>query len=39
VQKSLDAGCDDHLTKPIKKARILEAIAEAQVLKSVSQPV
>jgi two-component system, sensor histidine kinase and response regulator len=32
VQKSLDAGCDDHLTKPIKKARILEAIAEAQAL-------
>ncbi|MHB1193638.1 MAG: PAS domain-containing hybrid sensor histidine kinase/response regulator [Longimicrobiales bacterium] len=39
VQQSLDAGCDDHLTKPIKKARILEAIAEAQVLRSVSQPV
>ncbi len=39
VQKSLDAGCDDHLTKPIKKARILEAIAEAQVLRSVNQSV
>jgi two-component system sensor histidine kinase/response regulator len=26
VQKSLDAGCDAHLTKPIKKAILLEAI-------------
>ena len=25
-QKSLDAGCDGHLTKPIKKAALLEAI-------------
>ncbi len=25
-QKSLDAGCDAHLTKPIKKARLLEAL-------------
>ena len=37
VQMSLDAGCDDHLTKPIKKARIFEAIAEAQALRS-AQP-
>ena len=27
-EKSLAAGCDGHLTKPIKKARLLEAIAE-----------
>jgi CheY-like chemotaxis protein len=27
-QKSLDAGCTAHLTKPIKKARLLEAIQE-----------
>jgi CheY-like chemotaxis protein len=26
VQKSLDAGCDAHLTKPIQKAALLEAI-------------
>ena len=26
--KSLDAGCDSHLTKPIKKATILEAIKQ-----------
>jgi signal transduction histidine kinase/CheY-like chemotaxis protein len=26
-QRSLDAGCTDHLTKPIKKATLLEAIA------------
>jgi signal transduction histidine kinase/DNA-binding response OmpR family regulator len=25
-QKCLDAGCDGHLTKPIKKAKLLEAI-------------
>ena len=28
ARKSLDAGCDGHLTKPIKKARLLEALAE-----------
>ena len=28
MQKSLAAGCDAHLTKPIRKARLLEAIAE-----------
>jgi len=27
-QKSLDAGCTGHLTKPIKKARLLEALEE-----------
>ncbi len=26
VKKSLDAGCDDHLTKPIKKQVLLEAL-------------
>ena len=28
IQKSLDAGCTAHLTKPIKKARLLEGIDE-----------
>ncbi len=28
TQKSLDAGCNAHLTKPIKKAVLLEALAE-----------
>jgi CheY-like chemotaxis protein len=28
TQKSLDAGCNAHLTKPIKKAKLLEFIAE-----------
>lgn len=28
VQKSLDAGCNAHLTKPIKKAILLEAITK-----------
>ncbi len=27
-QKSLDAGCTSHLTKPIKKAKLMEAIQE-----------
>ena len=27
-QKSLDVGCDLHLTKPIKKAQLLETISE-----------
>ncbi|RMG01224.1 MAG: response regulator [Nitrospirae bacterium] len=27
-EKSIQAGCDAHLTKPIKKARLLEAIGE-----------
>jgi signal transduction histidine kinase/CheY-like chemotaxis protein len=26
VQKSLDAGCADHLTKPIRKAKLMETI-------------
>jgi len=29
VGKSLEAGCDAHLSKPIKKKKLLEAIAEA----------
>ena len=28
IQKSLDAGCTAHLTKPIKKAKLLEGIDE-----------
>ena len=28
MQKSLDAGCTTHITKPIKKARLLDAILE-----------
>jgi CheY-like chemotaxis protein len=28
TQKSLDAGCTAHLTKPIKKAKLMETIAE-----------
>ena len=28
TQKSLDAGCNAHLTKPIKKAKLLDALAE-----------
>jgi CheY-like chemotaxis protein len=27
-QKSLEAGCNGHLVKPVKKAGLLEAIAE-----------
>lgn len=27
-KKSIDAGCDGHLTKPIKKAKLLESILE-----------
>ena len=27
VQRSLDAGCDDHLSKPIKKTTLLEVLA------------
>ncbi|MBF0317671.1 MAG: hypothetical protein HQL04_05795, partial [Nitrospirae bacterium] len=27
VQKSLNAGCNGHLTKPIKKAVLMDAIA------------
>jgi two-component system sensor histidine kinase/response regulator len=26
AQKSLDAGCTDHLTKPIKRATLMEAV-------------
>jgi two-component system sensor histidine kinase/response regulator len=35
-QKSLDAGCSDHLSKPIKKADLLKAI-EKYALKSKSE--
>jgi CheY-like chemotaxis protein len=28
IQKSLDAGCDGHITKPIKKKKLLETILE-----------
>jgi CheY-like chemotaxis protein len=28
IQKSLDAGCDGHVTKPLKKATFLNAIAQ-----------
>ncbi|HAK89001.1 MAG: hypothetical protein A2X55_08720 [Nitrospirae bacterium GWB2_47_37] len=28
AQKSLDAGCTAHLTKPIKKAKLMEALSE-----------
>ena len=28
TKKSLDAGCDSHLTKPIKKTTLLEALAQ-----------
>ncbi len=35
-QKSLDAGCSDHLSKPIKKADLLNAI-EKYALKSKSE--
>ncbi len=28
IQKSLDAGCDDHLTKPIRKRELLEKLGE-----------
>jgi CheY-like chemotaxis protein len=34
MQKSLEAGCDAHLTKPIKKAILLEAIAKICSMKS-----
>jgi len=34
TQKSLDAGCNAHLTKPIKKAVLLEALAEFSQNKS-----
>jgi CheY-like chemotaxis protein len=27
-KKSLDAGCTGHMTKPIKKVKLLEALAE-----------
>jgi CheY-like chemotaxis protein len=34
VQKSLDAGCDAHLSKPIKKAVLLETITKFCPLQS-----
>jgi len=29
VRRSLDAGCDRHVSKPVKKAVLLDAIREA----------
>ena len=34
VQKSLDAGCTDHLTKPIKRATLMEAVKKYESRKS-----
>jgi two-component system sensor histidine kinase/response regulator len=34
VQKSLDAGCTDHLTKPIKRATLMEAVQKYTGAKS-----
>lgn len=34
IQKSLDAGCNEHLTKPIKKAKLLEVLFKWQGGKS-----
>jgi signal transduction histidine kinase/BarA-like signal transduction histidine kinase len=28
IQKSLDAGCNEHLTKPIKKAKLLDVLSK-----------
>ena len=39
TQKSLDAGCNAHLTKPIKKAKLLDALAEFSRNKSMADPV
>ena len=33
IQKSLDAGCNDHLTKPLKKQLLLETIQKHTALK------
>ncbi len=38
TQKSLDAGCNAHLTKPIKKAILLGALAEFSQNKSMADP-
>jgi PAS domain S-box-containing protein len=37
TQKSFDAGCNAHLTKPIKKAKLLEFIAEFSRERSVEK--
>jgi PAS domain S-box-containing protein len=36
IQKSLDAGCDGHVTKPLKKATFLNAIAQYAAGKEVN---
>jgi PAS domain S-box-containing protein len=38
TQKSLDAGCNAHLTKPIKKAKLLDVLAEFSRNKSTADP-
>jgi CheY-like chemotaxis protein len=38
TQKSLDAGCNAHLTKPIKKAKLLDALAEYSRNESMADP-
>ncbi|MDQ1277099.1 MAG: two-component system, sensor histidine kinase and response regulator [Thermodesulfobacteriota bacterium] len=37
IQKSLDAGCDGHVTKPLKKATFLNAIAQYTAGKGVAR--
>jgi two-component system, sensor histidine kinase and response regulator len=37
VQKSLDAGCDGHVTKPLKKVTFLNAIAQYSAGKGVTR--
>jgi len=36
IQKSLDAGCDGHVTKPLKKAIFLNAVAQYTAGKGVT---
>ena len=36
LQKSIDAGCDDHLTKPLKKATFIEAIERYSAEKGIT---
>ncbi len=38
MQKSLDAGCDDHLTKPIKKKVLLAAIQKLISVQGIIDP-
>jgi CheY-like chemotaxis protein len=30
IERSLEAGCDAHLTKPVEKERLLDAVREAE---------